>query len=190
MKSQNHSLKWTTEKSNLSCIVSMRLTRLETEWIPVNVGGGAVFKLLQWMSGTKCNHNKLYEQKIKNSMQNMAYSLYQKKLYTCVKAKYPKARRTSAPPLHLEYSAVGCVCINLLLGPMVYAYRSNCIYAWVANKRIGEYAWRCGKDFGVCIRIKNTSLFSKSVVRFQKRFLKLPTRNSATRWRFVFETSN
>ncbi len=99
----------------------------------------------------------------------MAYSLHQKKLYTCVKAKYPKARRTRG---------------IVMCARMVYACRSNCIYAWVANKRIGEYAWRCGKDFGVCIRLKNTSLFSKSVVCFQKRFLKPPTRNSATRWRF------
>ncbi len=34
---------------------------------------------------------------------------------------------------------------------MVYAYRSNCTYAWVANKRIGEYAWRGGKEFGIRI---------------------------------------
>ena len=28
---------------------------------------------------------------------------------------------------------------------MVYTYRSNCINAWEANKRIGEYVWAGGK---------------------------------------------
>ena len=43
----------------------MKLIRLENEWIQVNVE--TVFKLIQWISVTKCNHKQLY-----NSMKNIA----------------------------------------------------------------------------------------------------------------------
>ncbi len=50
-------------------------------------------------------------------------------------------------PLKLFCYLLMTICIL----PENWNYRSYCIYTGVANKRIGEYAWAVGKEFGVRI---------------------------------------